>query len=146
MGFNSERQKSNPAEYYKFTKNDLPKGLCPWLPGLKEPSFSGLETVVPGAANGLYYSLWRDGQLKTVVHVRNEKIIEWLRLEENTADATWVCGYIAQKYYNNGEMEDFHPWADNEPAYVADISFEQWVRKFLEGMEKLIKEMKYQQS
>ncbi|MCE1246823.1 MAG: hypothetical protein LWY06_09275 [Firmicutes bacterium] len=139
-----EKKVELPAsEYKRFTEDHLPKGMKKWPPGLREPAFSATDIDASGIANGLYYSIWPDGQLKTVVNVYNHKIKEWLRLDENIASGTWVCGYVAQKYYTNGEMEDFHPWADSDPAYPADMSFERWVNNFIDGMKKLVHEKGY---
>jgi hypothetical protein len=133
-----ESKTVRPAIYHRFEEKDLPPGLKPWPQGLDVPSFGQMTQEVPGLSGGLYFKCWPGGQLQTVINVESGKIVECLGLEDGTADGFWQAGVWAQKYYRNGQKEDFHPWADNDPAYPAEVTFEEWVSSFIGGMKKYL--------
>jgi hypothetical protein len=133
---------SSKAVYRRYDEKDLPKGIKIWPKDMREPTFGSSMPETPNLKNGLYFNFWPDGQLKMVISVKNHKVVEWLKLEQGIAEGCWATMTgtmaIAQKYYSNGQMEDFHPWADSDPPYPAEVSFEGWVNPFLNGIRKVM--------
>lgn len=132
MSNNPPRRSRVTPTFFKFTVSDIPSESKPWPAGYPEPKPLEAPVECP-VEDGFYYSCYADGQLRLLTQVRKGRTLTWLNLEHGTPAGcdTSELVHCAQRYYANGQMEDFNPWNDSDPAYDAPETFESFVRRQL---------------
>ncbi len=107
---------------------DLPRGTRNW-PGdrpLPEPL---APSSVVSLEDGLYSARWPNGRLRLFAAVEDGRVRRWLTLEETGKAGCIDLGNTAQTFSAEGRLENFSPWDDNSPSYVAQVDFASWVQE-----------------
>ena len=113
-----------------------PNGSLVWPDSPSEPDLDGglgpLELK-----DGLYFRLWPEGTLRLLARISDGRVREWVRASQSQ-DSGCCCSEdyprSAQRYYQNGTQEDFSPWDDSSPAYLAERPFAAWLREQVESL------------
>jgi hypothetical protein len=116
---------------------ELPEEVKPWPAGLDEPVPLQSSPSVGDLEDGRYFSRWPEGQLRLLASVKQGRLAAWIRVaEDGRAGYFGAEGppWCAQHYYADGRLEDFSPWDDSSEPYPAEISFEKWVRHYMDSL------------
>lgn len=99
-----------------------------WNPEVKEPEWGHSQSPV-ALRNGRYCSRWPSGALRLLAQVKDGYLESWIRLNEASTAGDSCRGWFAQRYYSNGQMENFSPYDDDSEPFPATSTFGEWVKE-----------------
>lgn len=108
-----------------------PEGAAPWPERIPEPSFRR-EPPAVDVPDGLYFNTHPSGRLRLLAEVKRGLLAQWLLLLEHGPAGCYKAEgspWSAQRFHEDGRLEDFARDDDTSKPYPAGQTFAAWAHR-----------------